>query len=282
MTEKLRSVFMTINNHTDADIELAKSWTTSWTAIGYHVGEESKITHIHIASQFKTQKLFSTIKKRFPTANIQKLQSKEKKSIVEYLSKYEKKLLFESGEFKAPQPGFRTDIADWRSDVETGLSHRKLVANHPSLYMRYMRNASAMEKVFKPKKKKKIYNNFNRPLVDDFTKPLVLTGPTGLGKTQYAKACLPEAIFCSHIDELVDEDLSGGIIFDDMDFQHWPRNSQIHLVDQEEDRAIHVRYTILEIPADTRKIFTTNNHPFLYDPAIDRRINVVEIKKQLY
>jgi len=49
-----------------------------------------------------------------------------------------------------------------------------------------------------------------------------------------------------------------GIVFDDMSFDHWPPESVIHLLDMECERALHVRYGTVTIPAYTKKIFTSN------------------------
>lgn len=113
---------------------------------------------------------------------------------------------------------------------------------------------------------------------------LILTGPTGTGKTQLAKALLPEALFISHMDGLRQYGPSyHGVIFDDMAFTHLHREAQIHLCDLGEDRQIHVRYSVAELPAGTPRIITTNREPeqvlLVTDPAIARRCTVVSVEK---
>lgn len=113
---------------------------------------------------------------------------------------------------------------------------------------------------------------------------LVLLGPTGLGKTVWAKTHAPRpSLFVRHIDQLKQfrRGFHKSIIFDDMDFKGdergrggWPRTSQIALVDFDNDSAIHTRYTPSLIPANTFKIFTCNEYPFTDDPAIERRVYV--------
>lgn len=106
----------------------------------------------------------------------------------------------------------------------------------------------------------------------------VLVGPTGHGKTSWAKRVIPKpALIVSQI-----EDLRGfvagyhkGIIFDDMCFDHTPVTSQIHLLDWDQPRSIFCRYSNAFIPANTPKIFTCNRFPFtMGDAAIMRRINL--------
>jgi len=107
-------------------------------------------------------------------------------------------------------------------------------------------------------------------------KSLVLHGPAGCGKTNWAKIhCKKPALFVTHLDRLKDFDPTyhQSIIFDDLSFSHLPRTSQIHLVDRENPRDIHIRYKIINIPARVQKIFTCNEIPFTrHDEAINRRI----------
>ncbi len=117
----------------------------------------------------------------------------------------------------------------------------------------------------------------------------ILVGEAGIGKTQYAlwSKHFKNPLLVSHLDRLkdFDENVHDGIVFDDMNFQHLPRTSQIHLLDWDVERDVHIRYGIACIPAHTRKIFTCNegkkNFPFLRkNAAIERRYQKIELKKQ--
>ena len=82
------------------------------------------------------------------------------------------------------------------------------------------------------------YQEWNR-------RSLVLYGESGCGKTTWAKSHIElPALFVSHLDVLKDWDSTfhKSIIFDDVSFLHFPRESQIHIVDQYDPRAIHCRY----------------------------------------
>jgi len=120
---------------------------------------------------------------------------------------------------------------------------------------------------------------------------LLITGPTGIGKTQFARALLPNAPVIRHVDQLRTADFSGGIIFDDFDVSHWPVTSIIHLLDWDEASGIHCRYSHVLVPAHTKKIFTHNKmlHQWLpvdipraqYE-AVERRLILVELNQRLF
>lgn len=106
----------------------------------------------------------------------------------------------------------------------------------------------------------------------------VIIGPTGCGKTTWAKREIPKpALLVSQIESLkyFKPGYHKGIVFDDMSFTHMPRESQIHLTDWHEARDIYCRYGNVLIPAHTPKIFTANSLPFSEDPAIIRRISLL-------
>lgn len=109
---------------------------------------------------------------------------------------------------------------------------------------------------------------------------LVLVGPTGCGKTVWARRHAPKpALFVRHLDRLreFNPNYHKSIIFDDMKFTHMPTQAQIHLVDQYCHSDIHCRYTTASIPPGTPKIFTCNERPFEDHPAIRRRIHYVQV-----
>lgn len=109
----------------------------------------------------------------------------------------------------------------------------------------------------------------------DRTTTLILCGPTNRGKTTLAKSLMPHGLFVSHMDQLRNFNGHEGVIFDDMSFKHLPRESQICLVDTHEERAIHIRYGIATLKANTPRIITTNRSPDdilnIHDGAIARR-----------
>jgi len=117
----------------------------------------------------------------------------------------------------------------------------------------------------------------------ELNKSIVLVGWSGVGKTTWAKwfcqqNSVTPTLFCSHIDTLKQFDGSKhkSIIFDDVSFKHYPVQTQIHLVDQENPRQIHCRHTTATIPPGITKIFTCNEDPLdLEHPAVARRTTVI-------
>jgi len=114
----------------------------------------------------------------------------------------------------------------------------------------------------------------------DSRQALIILGPTGAGKSVWARKHAPRpALIASHIEDLrcFRKGYHKSIVFDDMDFNHFPRTAQIHLVDFDQDRRIHARYNNVSIPAGVHRIFTCNQMPLMDDPAIRRRIHVLDL-----
>lgn len=108
----------------------------------------------------------------------------------------------------------------------------------------------------------------------------VLIGPSGIGKTTWAKRVAPKpTLWVSHLDVLrmYRADYHKSIIFDDMSFTHMPVQAQIHLTDWTDARQIHCRYGYATIPSKTVKIFTCNQYPFTEHPAIERRVTLINL-----
>jgi len=130
----------------------------------------------------------------------------------------------------------------------------------------------------------------NAPTIPEDWKVLFLWGKTGLGKTQFAKALLPEATIVRHRNQLNQCDFSKGVIFDDFDVSHWPPCAVIHLLDWDEVSGVDVKYGMVTIPPRTRKIFTFNKRPDAWAPltneetfqAILRRMHVIELNESLF
>lgn len=124
-------------------------------------------------------------------------------------------------------------------------------------------------------------DSFPWPALDlEPTHTHLIVGQSGSGKTSYIKSRFPRIMMVSHLDQLSEYDpqVHEGILFDDMSFSHMPRPAQIHLVDVDDDRHIHIRYATALIPAGTLKIITSNVFDvFVADRAIERRVKVHDL-----
>lgn len=120
-------------------------------------------------------------------------------------------------------------------------------------------------------------------------KAIILSGKSGVGKTRFARSLGPHH-FVTHMDQLRSLVAGRLLVFDDMSFAHMPRESIIQLVDSEQERAVHARYSNGFIAAKTPKIFLTNRTcpEELFgevagaDPAIRRRIIWLTVTEPMY
>lgn len=176
--------------------------------------------------------------------------------------------------------GARTDLEELSNLVKSGASLREVADAFPSQYMRYHKGIEALSKLYKKTSEKSEFfledccEWIRLPYCDWVEDPIshVILGDAGCGKTQFALAHFENALMVSHMDDLLNfnED-NDGIVFDDMDFKHMPRTAQIHILDWDNTRSIHCRYRTATIPKHTKKIFTCNEYPFVFDAAIKRR-----------
>lgn len=142
----------------------------------------------------------------------------------------------------------------------------------------------------KPEGTKPIFTKDQFTLQVDRFRTIILHGESGCGKTMWALAQFESALLVTHIDQLrsFDPNLHDGIVFDDMSFLHCPMEFGIHLLDWDLPRQIHCRYAAATIPANTRKIFTTNVpdgniFPNFYQKQIQRRITKsVKVESNLF
>lgn len=112
-------------------------------------------------------------------------------------------------------------------------------------------------------------------------KSIICYGTSGVGKTTWAKTIANKpALWITHMDDLkhFDSEEHRSIIFDDLSFTHYPVQAQIHLVDTDDSRTLHIRYKTVTIAAGVQKIFTCNTFPFMEgNEAIDRRVFVIKV-----
>lgn len=105
---------------------------------------------------------------------------------------------------------------------------------------------------------------------------LCIIGKPGIGKTGWAMQNAPRpALLVKHLDMLSKFRASyhKSIVFDDCDFKHLPRPTQLQICDYENQCQIHIRYSVALIPKHVPRLFLCNpgNEPFISDEAIQNR-----------
>lgn len=183
------------------------------------------------------------------------------------------------GERVSRGAGARTDLDSLAQCIRRGDKKRALAETFGKEFIKYRGGIDSYFEMFQTRKFTVLHGPWKWNFATSSTHSVIFWGQAGIGKTEYAKYLLPNALFVSHLDDLgAFNDDYNGIIFDDMSFTHLPRTSQIHLVDMDNDRSIHIRYKVASIPAHTKKIFLTNEINGLIfdlsDAAIRRRVEV--------
>lgn len=246
---------------------------------GEERGEEGTY-HLQGYAEFCSKRTLSSVKELLGTRMHLEISRGSGQENIDYCSK--DGLVRSAGQLM--KQGSRSDLLAVVDSIKKGSSVYDLWNSHPVEMIKFNSGLMKCYAILKPVVPKELFalESFKWVFDKDFSKSIIFWGPPGLGKTCFAQALLPKALFVSHMDQLMEYngELHDGIIFDDMDFKHFPRTAQIHLVDQEQERAIHCRYHHAMIPANTKKIFTTNEHNgsiFLEDGAIERRIRKVNL-----
>lgn len=179
--------------------------------------------------------------------------------------------------------GKRTDLDELADRIRSGDTKRELAETYGKEFIKYRRGIDEYINMFEKRSFQIFHGPFRWGHSISGSKSQIFWGAAGVGKTEYAKYLLPNSLFVTHLDDLGSfNDTYDGIIFDDMSFGHLPRTSQIHLVDMDNDRSIHIRYKTAMIPKGTPKIFLTNvrnGEIFdLEDAAVARRVEVYHLE----
>lgn len=276
----------TINNYTNDDIEGLKRWgpEVSRLVVAREVGD-CGTPHLQCRVTFKRTYRFAALKKLIPRAHIETTKAAQDSL---YCMKLDSDVVIDVDNRKQ---GARSDLAEAIESAKNGATEQELWKNHSVAMVRYHNGILTMARKLNPPTVKSSFALADFPWtpISDWTKSHIVWGPAGVGKTQWALAHFSNPLFVTHKDDL--KQLSpdhDGIVFDDMDFRHWPRTAQIHIVDQEQPRSIDVKHGVAVIPSHTKKIFTTNQTSgFIFelccdrlDPAIERRVTVTEVSER--
>lgn len=285
-TAPKKSWLATLNNYSDSDIALFRSWGNDVTRITAcaETAPTTGTKHLHVKVTFKKAKRLTALKKLHATANWQDMVVDSDDAL--YCKKSDSEQLFDIDNRKQ---GKRSDLDNAIEAIKGGSSTKELWHNHTNVMVRYhkgmlLAKQMLFPEIYYPKHRLDEFPNWQP--ITDWSKSHLIMGPARIGKTEFAKAHFPDGfLFVRHIETLLkfDPEHHTGIVFDDMSFRHIPREAQIHLLDIDNPSDIHVRYLVAHIPANTKKIFTCNpqSYPFLTpDDAIDERVTVTEVTER--
>lgn len=275
----------TLNNYTDEEVNLLSNLVEShddvaFLSFGREVGENGTPHlqgHLELHRRLRLNQVKSILGQR---AHLE-----VRRGTFEEAQEYcQKDGDFETfGERVSKGPGKRTDLDRLAEAIRDGGSKRELAVTFGKEFIKYRKGIDQYYDLFACRRFQIFHGPFRWAHNISTDVSTIFWGNAGIGKTEYAKYLLPNALFVSHLDDLGGfNDQYDGIIFDDMCFTHLPRSSQIHLVDMENERSIHIRYKTATIPAHSKKIFLTNvNLGFIFDladPAIARRVIVFHLE----
>lgn len=120
-----RNWFLTCNNYTGDELHFAREYKCEYKLLACEVGEVSKLQHYHMYIEHKNAVYFTSLKKKFPRANIQVAKGNAEQC-KEYLGKQcGKDKVEEQGQPK--HQGKRTDITRVRNLLEEGANMREII-----------------------------------------------------------------------------------------------------------------------------------------------------------
>lgn len=262
----------------------------SFLVIGQEVAPSTGTPHLQIYLETTTKRLSTALSKK-----LQQVWSLNGPPHVEAaIATAEQNIVYCSkdksyAQFGEPMtPGARMDLSAVIAGIAQGFSLRELWREFPEVMIKYSNGIRQCYQHTSPNLNQAAMKTF---LLADFDwcdaegitralgeRSVILWGDSGVGKSCFARALLPKALFVTHMDDLLqyDQGTHDGIIFDDIGISHFHREAQIHILDTDQPRSIHCRYQVANIPAGTKKIFTTNNDGgIIYingDPALERRV----------
>lgn len=293
---KTQHVCFTLNNYTDDELHLCQTLIDHPKVLYFIFGRElapsTGTPHLQCYLQLDGRKELSTIIRILHAHGLRRVanvivcngSSEENREYCSKDGEFE-----EFGEITAIQGKRRRGgdvFTDIRDRIKEGARLSEIACEFPREFIKHHTGIKAMKKELTNPIPKIYFGPFPFCFDHDWTLTQVIQGDTNIGKTQYAKTLFPNPFFIDHVDKLKSFDplVHGGIIFDDMVFTHWPVQSQIHLTDIVDERTVHIRYGIVTIPAETKRVFTCNygRFPFNDDPAIQRRVQVHSIPQVQY
>ena len=269
----------TLNNWTNAEFSSLKNLECKYHIIGREIGEKGT-PHLQGYLSFEKTCRIKSLKKL--NERIHWEMAKDGEKAINYCMKEDSDPFIKDNR----KQGQRSDLINLTRELNEGKSVTEVAKAYPSDYIRYHAGIEKYAKLVQVSSESAEYSlveccKYVKLFpIQNYTS--VVIGDAGCGKTQYALSHFVKPLLVTHIDDLLNlQQDNDGIVFDDMDFTHWHRTHQIHILDYDNTRSIHCRYRTASIPKHTFKIFTGNKMMFNWgDDAIWRRMSVTEVGKR--
>lgn len=184
-----RKWLLTLNNPQEKDInhQKIKKQLTLFPSLTYYcmADEKGETEHIHIFFALEHPTRFSTIKKRFPAAHIDRAEGTvaECRAYVEKSGKWADSEKAETavpgtfeewGELPIEKQGERRDLSQLYEYIKDGLSNYEIMEQNPD----YLLNLEKIERARQAVREQQYRNTFRK------LKTTYIWGPTGVGKTR--------------------------------------------------------------------------------------------------
>lgn len=184
-----RKWLLTLNNPQGKDInhQKIKKQLTLFPSLTYYcmADEKGETEHIHIFFALEHPTRFSTIKKRFPAAHIDRAEgtAAECRAYVEKSGKWADSEKAETavpgtfeewGELPIEKQGERRDLSQLYEYIKDGLSNYEIMEQNPD----YLLNLEKIERARQAVREQQYRNTFRK------LKTTYIWGPTGVGKTR--------------------------------------------------------------------------------------------------
>jgi hypothetical protein len=289
------------NNYTaEGEVKL-QEWlkeNCKYAIYGHEIAPTTGTPHLQGYISLDKKKTMKTIHNQLEKLGIKlalKNADKSAESNKRYCSK-DGKDIFEHGEINITGHKPRQADIDYKEAMEAPTVAAAMAIireKRPRDFCLHSEQIERSIRKIKPEAYKHIYElgMFKAPPLIWTNKAILLWGTTNTGKTQFALANFKNPLLVRHLDKLAElSSDNDGIVFDDVDLKNRPPNSIIHLLDWECPADVHIRYKIAHIPAQMKKVFTSNTENPFYEECIDaeikaaieRRLEKHEINLNLY